>query len=156
MDIDKLILNQADFDYIRVCVEDLKLLVKEFGPFNEFSRDEEGTYNPKCGWECADLEKLDPKTIWTEFEDDNGCYLTPGYHKKDGLSVELVGWFVASKVCNQERAKDWSFLRSVYLLQVFDPETDDHLGSSAVNLFNLVHVEDMSNKAIVTKMDFSE
>ena len=78
-----------------------------------------------------------------------------GLPQKDGLSVELVGWFVASKACNQERAEDWSFLRSVYLLNIFNPKTDDLLDSSTVDLFNLVNVEDLSNKAIVTRMDFS-
>jgi len=159
--IEEILSETADFDYIRACVADLKSLIQWFGPLTEVididdkqfeSSDPTRTYDEVRGWICDELENYDRLKIWTEWDNGEGCYLTQGYSYDHD---EIVSWYIAKKPY-EEISGFPTLLTTVYLIDLFDPDTEEHLGSSAIDLFKLTNVDELSDHTILQSMDFIE
>jgi hypothetical protein len=161
-DMEQVILNEADFDYIREKISQLKEVNEKYGPFVEIPFEETESnevgkttltrrYHDKRGWICDDLSKLDESKIWTEFDDFNEeFYMISGYeHDKPD---KIMSWYISDKP-NKGGSKDQFFTTKIRFF-VIDSETQEAVWEPDLYLFNLLELQDPSNSQIISNFQW--
>jgi hypothetical protein len=157
-DIDELTLQKVNFDFIRECVNQLKLIVDEFGPFREVSEVQDGSrpnrdWDDDRGWVCDDLKNFDSRLIWTEWcHNGEDGELQNGY-QHDHAHIE--SWYIASKPFDSRFGLPDSAM-SFLTFGITESDIDETLGSRQINLFDLLAGNELSNDFIVSKMDWND
>lgn len=156
-EIDKALLEELDFDYIRDQIAKLKMVVEKYGPLKEVQERTENTstddftrtYDDKRGWICDELESIDSRKVWTLIVDQwNGrSYMSSGYMQTVGGAAHVASWFVADKPLQEE---DSNVNPSTeYIISVIYEEDEDDQGYFALDLWSLIDTNEVSDQAIM-------
>jgi len=159
-EIDQALLEELDFDYIRECITELKKVVEKYGPFKEVHERSESTstdeftrtYDDKRGWICDQLESIDSQRVWTLIVDQwNGMsWISSGYSQKSSGAKEVSSWFIAEKPLEQEDTSIYP--NTEFIIEINYEDDEDDQGYLALDLWELIELDDVSNQAIIGAM----
>jgi hypothetical protein len=156
-EINQTLLEELDFDYIRECVAELRLVVQKYGPFKEIQERTEGastdeytrTYDEKRGWICDELKSIDSRIVWTLVVDQwNGCsWISSGYSQESSGAKEVTSWFIAEKPIDLEETI--LYPNTEFVIGITYEDDEDEEGYFALDLWSLINSEDISDQAIM-------
>jgi hypothetical protein len=159
-EINQTLLEELDFDYIRECVAELRMVVEKYGPLKEVQERTENTsaheftrtYDDKRGWICDQLESIDSQRVWTLIVDQwNGMsWISSGYSQKSSGAKEVSSWFIAEKPLEQEDTSIYPNTQFIIEINYEDDEGDQ--GYFALDLWELIELDEVSNEAIMGAM----
>jgi hypothetical protein len=156
-EINEALLEELDFDYIRECVAELKVVVEKYGPFkevqertestsiNEFTR----TYDDKRGWICDELESIDTRRIWTLVVDQWNAqsWISSGYSQESSGAKHVSSWFIAEKPI--EQGETILYPNTEFVIGIIFTDDEDDEGYFALDLWSLIDSYEVSNQEIM-------
>ena len=156
-EIEQTLLEELDFDYIRECVAELKMIVQKYGPFKEVVERAENTitkeitrtYDHKRGWICDQLASIDSQKVWTLIVDQwNGMsWISSGYSQESSGAKEITSWFIADKPIEQEDSSIYP--NTEFLIAVTYEEEEDEESYFSLDLWSLIDTDEVSDEAIM-------
>jgi hypothetical protein len=156
-EIDQALLEQLDFDYIRECVAELRMIVEKYGPFKEVQERTENTssheftrtYDGKRGWICDELESIDPRRVWTLIVDqwNDVSWISSGYSQESSGAKQVSSWFIAEKPIEQEDSNIYP--NTEFIIGIIYVDDEDDQGYFALDLWSLIDSDEVSDQAIM-------
>ena len=156
-EINQALLDELDFDYIRECIAELRMVVEKYGPFKEVQERTENTstdeltrtYDDKRGWICDELESIDTRRVWTLVVDQwNGrSWISSGYSQESSGAKHVSSWFIAEKPIEQEETIVYP--NTEFIIGVTYEDDEDDEGYFALDLWSLVDSDEVSDQAIM-------
>ncbi len=159
-EIEQTLLEELDFDYLRECVAELKMVVEKYGPFKEVLERTENTstekftriYDQKRGWICDQLASIDSRKVWTLIVDRwNGIsWISSGYSQESSGAKEITSWFIADKPVEDEDANIHP--NTEFIIEIYYEDDEDEESYFSLDLWELIDLDDVSNEAIMGAM----
>ena len=159
-EINQTLLEELDFDYIRECVAELRMVVEKYGPFKEVPERTESTsaeeftrtYDDKRGWICDQLTSIDSRKVWTLIVDRwNGIsWISSGYSQESSGAKEITSWLIADKPIEDEDTSIYP--NTEFIIEIYFEDDEDDQGYLALDLWELIELDDVSNEAIMGAM----
>jgi hypothetical protein len=163
-EINKALLEEIDFDYIRECIAKLKGIIEKYGPLTEVEERTEDsdpqaftkTYHDRRGWICDELESVDSLRVWTlNWDPVNGySHLINGYQSnRDGINrIESKAWFIAEKNFEPVDDKLFTIDTEFVIWQTIDDDEDADESHYILDIWEILDSDDLSDHAIILEI----
>lgn len=154
-EINSALLSEIDFDYVREKVGILRSVVEKYGPFTEIQEktakspigEPAKVLDKKGNWTCEGIYALDPKSVWTCYNDFiNGySFITPGYYEEPGR-FNIVTWFISSNAV-QDVDQDSNFDTEFYISHCNEDGEEEF--DYRMDLWSLINEVEVSDEHIL-------